>query len=104
MKKGKENTQRHGSLKWILIIVSCYSHNLIRSRTKTTKERKLTGWQNTHRFITLFDSESHVTPFHLHGSGSSGLHLRMVPSELIIADLKLKSASPTDHIRSSEMP
>lgn len=48
----------------------------------------------THRCVTLLVFRSHFTPFHLHGSGSSGLHCKRIPSELVIAVLKLRSTSP----------
>lgn len=47
-----------------------------------------------YKYITLFVLESHVTPFHLQGSGSSGLQWRRIPSEPTIDVLKLRSASP----------
>lgn len=52
------------------------------------------GRFRAYKYITFFDAGSQVTPFHLHGSESSGLHWRRTPSELTTADLKLKSASP----------
>jgi hypothetical protein len=61
-----------------------------------TSERKEMSSVKTHRCVTLFVFGSHFTPFHLHGSGSSGLHCnRILP---VIAVLKLISASPINVI------
>jgi hypothetical protein len=61
-----------------------------------TSERQEMSSVKTHRCVTLFVFGSHFTPFHLHGSGSSGLHCnRILP---VIAVLKLISASPINVI------
>ena len=48
----------------------------------------------TYKCITLLDFALHLTPFHPHGSESSGLHLGRLSSELRIDALKLIRASP----------
>lgn len=60
--------------------------------------------QGTHKAVTLFDLGSHFTPFHLHGSSSSGLHCSRTPSELTMAVLKLTRAWPANQKQSISFP